>query len=29
MLPTVTESLTLDAVEVLDTPLVSEGYVCD
>ena len=29
LLPIVTESSTLDVVEVLDMPLVSEGYVCD
>ena len=29
LLPIVTESTTLDVVEVLGMPLVSEGYVCD
>ena len=29
MLPIVTESSTLDVVEILDMPLVSEGYFCD
>ena len=29
LLSIVTESSTLDIVEVLDMPLVSEGYVCD
>ena len=29
LLPIVTESSTLDVVEVVDMPLVSEGYVCD
>ena len=29
LLPIVTESLILDIVEVLDMPLVSEGYVCE
>ena len=29
LLPIVTESSTLDVVQVLDMPVVSEGYVCD
>ena len=29
LLVIVTESSTLDAVEVLDMPVVSESYVCD
>ena len=29
LLPIVTESSTLDVVEVLDVPLVWEGYVCE